>query len=163
MTEIAELARQLDRVEALLAEEPDATPVRAPRVSGWSVAEQLDHLLKIVHAQIGRMFERRQSRRGINLPGRVVLAIGRIPRGVGKSPEAVRGAPASRDELRDALTSARAKLDSLAADPELCAERRPLVGHPYFGGLTPREALRFLAIHTDHHLRIVERIRRGAS
>ena len=162
MTEIAELARQLDRVEALLAEEPDATLLRAPRVSGWSVAEQVDHLLKIVNVQVGRMFERRPSRRGINFPGRIVLAVGRIPRGVGKSPEAVRGTPAHRDDLRSALAAARARVAELAADRELCAERRPLVGHPYFGGLTPREALRFLAIHTDHHLRIVERIRRGA-
>jgi hypothetical protein len=163
MTRIAELARQLDRVAALLDEEPDATPLSAPRVSGWSVAEQVDHLLKIVVAQLGRMAERRQSRRGINLPGRIVLGIGRIPRGVGKSPEAVRGEPKSRDELRAALAAAREKLHGVAADAALCGDPRPLVGHPYFGGLTPGEALRFLAIHTDHHLRIVERIRRAAS
>jgi hypothetical protein len=162
MTEIATLAHQLDRVAALLAEDPDSTPLRASKVSGWSVAEQVDHLLKIVLVQLGRMAERRQSRRGINFAGRVVLGIGRIPRGIGRSPDAVRGEPKSRDELRAALAAARERLQGIAADGALCGDPRPLVGHPYFGGLTPREALRFLSIHTDHHLRIVERIRRAA-
>jgi hypothetical protein len=33
--------------------------------------------------------------------------------------------------------------------------------HPYFGGLTPVQTLRFLVVHTGHHLRIVADIRRA--
>ena len=162
MNEILALEREFDRIGALLAIEPDATTARAEKVSGWSVAEQVDHMLKVVLAQVDRLAERRPVKRGINLVGRIVLLRGRIPRGVGKSPERVLPAPRPRAELVEQLAAARGRLAALAADAELRADPRPLAPHPYFGGLTPRQALRFLAIHTDHHLRIVADIRRAA-
>jgi hypothetical protein len=162
MTELDRFDRQLERLAELLAEEPDATRLRAERVSGWSVAEQLDHVLRIVEAQLERLAERRVAKRGINLVGRIILGVGRIPRGVGKSPAPVRGTAKSRAELRAALAAARARLATLSADAALWGDPRPLAGHPYFGGLTPRQVLRFLEVHTDHHLRIVADIRRAA-
>ena len=163
MTQFAALEAQLDRIAALLATEPDPTPLRVERVSGWSVAEQVDHMLKIVAAQLGRLAERRPAKRGINWPGRIILACGRIPRGVGKTPEPVRGEARPRAELVAALAGARERLAAMSVDGDLWREKRPLAGHPYFGGLTPRQVLRFLAIHTDHHLRIVADIRRAAA
>ena len=163
MSELAALEAQLDRIATLLATEPDATPLRVERVSGWSVAEQVDHVLKIVSAQLGRLTERRPAKRGINWPGRIILAVGRIPRGVGKTPEPVRGEAKPRPELVAALAGARERLGAMAGDGDLWRDARPLAGHPYFGGLTPRQVLRFLVIHTDHHLRIVADIRRAAA
>ncbi len=160
MNELAALHTQLDRIARLLETEPDPTTVRAAKVSGWSVAEQLDHVLKIVSAQLGRLDERRPAKAGINLVGRIVLGLGRIPRGIGKSPAPVRGEQRSRAELVAALVAARERLERMAGDGALWNDPRPLAGHPYFGGLTPRRVLRFLAVHTDHHLRIVADIRR---
>lgn len=162
MNEVRAVHAQLDRIAALLDVDPDPTPVRVERVSGWSVAEQVDHVLKVVTAQLARLDERRPPPKGINLAGRIVLGIGRIPRGVGKSPAPVRGEARSRSELLAALGAARGRLERMAGDAALWNERRPLAGHPYFGGLTPRQVLRFLEIHTDHHLRIVAEIRRAA-
>lgn len=162
MNELQAVNAQLDRIAALLEVEPDATPLRVERVSGWSVAEQVDHVLKIVQAQLARLDERRPARTGINLVGRIILGIGRIPRGVGKSPAPVRGEVRTRPALIAALVATRERLERMAGDAALWSDPRPLAGHPYFGGLTPRQVLRFLAVHTDHHLRIVADIRRAA-
>ncbi len=163
MRELNALHLELDRVGLLLASEPDPTPLSAASVSGWSIAEQVDHLLKIVAAMLGRLEgEPKPRSRGINLAGRILFGIGRLPRGIGKSPEPVRGEAKPRAELLAALAAARQRLTALAERSTLWSELRPLVGHPYFGGLTPRQTLRFLAIHTDHHLRIVAAIRRAA-
>jgi len=162
MNELQAVHAQLDRIAALLESEPDPTPIRIEKVSGWSVAEQVDHMFKILDAQLGRLDERRPAKRGINLVGRIILGIGRIPRGVGKSPAPVRGELRTRPELVAALVATRERLERMAGDAALWNDPRPLAGHPYFGGLTPRQVLRFLAVHTDHHLRIVADIRRAA-
>jgi hypothetical protein len=161
-TELRRIGAQLHAVEALLDEGEEKLGRRAPRVSGWSVAEQLDHVTKVLEAALARLLaESPPLGQGINLVGRVLLAIGRIPRGVGKSPAAVRGAERSAAELRAAVERVRALLASVAADGSPLAGDRPVFRHPYFAGLTPGQTLRFLSVHTDHHLRIVADIRRA--
>ena len=163
MKELVEIEAQLDRIAGLLREEPDATVLRVESVSSWSVAEQLDHLLKILEAALGRLARAPQPvDRGINLVGRLLLACGRLPRGIGKSPEKLRGERRERNELAAQLDAVRALLRGLGAEAEIWRDRRPIVRHGYFGGLTALQAARFLAIHTDHHLRIVADIRRAS-
>jgi DinB superfamily len=163
MRELEQLEIQLERLGALLTEEPDATPLRVAGVSAWSVAEQVDHVLNVLDAGLGRLDgELVPLPRGINLTGRLLLGVGRLPRGVGKSPEPVRGESRPRAELVTRLVAVRVRLRGLGTQTEIWRDRRPLVRHPYFRGLTPRQGVRFLAIHTDHHLRIVADIRRAS-
>jgi len=163
MSEIQELDAQLARVAGLLREEPDATALRSESVSRWSIGEQLDHALQAVEVGLARLAEPGEPiRRGISLVGRILLRVGRLPRGVGKSPKAILPRPSNRADLATTLDEVRARLRSLAAQAEVWRSKRPVVLHPYFGGLTPRQTVRMLAVHTDHHLRIVHDIRRAA-
>jgi hypothetical protein len=162
-SETARLDAPLARVAALLAEEPDAMPVRVARVSLWSVGEQLDHLLKVLEAGLDRLEPPGEPlRRGINLAGRICLGVGRFPRGVGKSPARMRAEVRERADLAASLAAVRVRVGGLAGRDELWRSRTPVFKHPYFGGLDPRQAVRFLEVHTDHHLRIVADIRRAA-
>jgi hypothetical protein len=52
------------------------------------------------------------------------------------------------------LTKLEGKFDELTAG-HLADARGPIVPHPRFGGLRPAQALRFAAVHMDHHLRII--------
>ena len=53
MTEIERLEGQLDAIGRLVDEGDAALVRRAPRVSGWSVAQQLDHSLKVAMRSLG--------------------------------------------------------------------------------------------------------------
>jgi hypothetical protein len=126
------------------------------KISAWTPAEHLDHLIKVGTAMFNRLLQSDVKRltRGISPVGRIILTLGRIPRGLGKAPERVRGLRATAEELRASLEH----LDALLATfntTHLDAARGAIVPHPRFGGLTPAQTLRFAAIHNDHHLRII--------
>lgn len=166
MTDAERIRALLDRVEAMLGDESCELGARATRVSAWSVAQQLDHLLKVLEGSFGRMAKDREPNDpvpgGINLLGRLLLACGRIPRGRGKAPRGSEGEERSGAALAEALARVRAALARLEADAERLRSPIPVLRHPYFGGLDARQSLRMLAVHTDHHLRIVADIRRAA-
>ena len=86
----------------------------------------------------------------------VYALVRRIPRGRGKAPEAYRAADrvdgtrlrSLSDEVRSGVTAMRPEMERLGGV-------RGRFRHPVFGYLTPTEWLRFMAIHNDHHLRIM--------
>lgn len=161
MRDLDRIEGQLDRIAALAA--GDAFEERAARVSGWSVAEQLDHVTLVLASGTALLESPDESpERGINLLGRTLLTLGWLPRGVAKSPKGVRPVGASAGEIRERIEQVRQRLRSLRGRRELLEGRRPLFRHPYFGGLTPRQGVRFLAVHTHHHLKIVDEILRAA-
>ena len=158
--------RQLERLEeilaevtSILAEDEAALAASRPEISGWSIAEQLDHVLKVNSSVLTRIAEKPLALdKPINMIGRVVLAVGWIPRGKGRSPKSLRGVVATRNDLIAATARLRAQIDAVSND--LIARRDPVVPHPFFGGLTAEQALRFIVVHSAHHMKIVRDIRR---
>lgn len=160
--ELERIESQLRQVEALIAEGDEKLGRRAPKVSGWSVGEQLDHVLKVLDRSLGLLLTSDTALpKGVNLTGRLLLAVRRLPRGVGKSPTALRGAERPAGELREQAARIAPLLAKVREQPDRFARPTPIYPHPYFGGLDAARALRFLAVHTDHHLRIVADIRRA--
>ena len=160
---IGRLAGQLDEITRIVRFEPALLALRAERVSGWSIGQQVDHMLKVLEAG-QRLLEGPHPAlaRGINLLGRFVLLTRWIPRGVGKSPKSVLPVECAPAELAERSSRLRKLYCDTPLPAAVLAERNPVFPHPYFGGLTPVEGLRFLDIHTHHHLKIVTDIRRAA-
>ncbi|HYC87995.1 MAG TPA: DinB family protein [Thermoanaerobaculia bacterium] len=160
MGAVAELARireQLERIDALCRDARLFTVNE--RVSAWSPAEHVDHLLKVTKSILDRLPSDEAVPRGISLLGRAVLGLRWIPRGRGRTPERLTGKQCTPEELRARLTRvtmAAEGVDTAAVD----TARIPNVPHPRFGGLTPAQALRFVTVHTEHHLKIVRDILR---
>jgi hypothetical protein len=160
MGAVAELARirgQLERIDAL-CEDARLFTVNQ-RVSAWSPAEHVDHLLKVTKSILDRLPSDEAVPRGTSLFGRALLALRWIPRGLARAPERLTGKQCTPEELRARLTRvtmAVAAVDGAAVD----AARIRNVPHPRFGGLTPAQALRFATVHTEHHLKIVRDILR---
>ncbi|HEX6100887.1 MAG TPA: DinB family protein [Thermoanaerobaculia bacterium] len=146
---------QFERMRAL-ARSADLS-ARNERVSAWCLAEQLDHVTKVTLSVVNVLGNPDAPRLdgGINVLGRLVLWLNWIPRGVGKSPSRLRGAPAVAADLDGAIGRLTAAFDALPFDA-LRASRVPVVRHPRFGSLTPPQALRFLEVHTHHHLKIID-------
>jgi hypothetical protein len=160
--QLRSIGTHLQTITTLVDEGDEQLGRRAPQVSGWSVAEQLDHATKVLERGLGLIAaDSPRLDRGINLLGRLLLGLGRLPRGVGKSPAAVRGEERSAAQLRETVARIRELLERTDDAVAALAGRGPVLPHPYFGGLTPVQTLRFLVVHTDHHLRIVADIRRA--
>lgn len=84
----------------------------------------------------------------------IVFLINKIPRGKGKSPKTVQPQnEISQESLQKHIEISRKtiqELDSLA--------NNTFFKHPYFGDLKRKQAIRFLEIHTKHHLSIIDDI-----
>ena len=116
-----------------LAGGPEAElAARAPAVSGWSVAEQLEHLLLV-------------DRGVLKLMGRILDDPRPMPKAAVRT-----GIP----EIERGLRELAPRLGEL----ERSGGR---ARHPRLGGLGGRQWMRFLAVHHHHHLKIVRDIRRA--
>jgi hypothetical protein len=155
---------QLSELERLVEHEAATLDFRQPEISGWSVRQQVDHSVKVLALGLRALADDREPLpRGINLTGRLLLFLDWIPRGVGRSPRSVvpeePDAPAMLDEIRRLRAAYREP--ALAAHP-IFARRTPVFPHPYFGGLTAAQGLRFLGCHTHHHWKIILELRQAA-
>ena len=155
MAAVAELARlreQLQRAHDLCGHARLSSANE--RVSRWSPAEHVDHLLKVTKSILDLLASDEVVPRRISFLGRCVLALRWIPRGLGKAPQRLHGQPATVEELQRRLARVSAAL--AAVDPAVVdAVHIRNIPHPRFGGLTPAQALRFAAVHGEHHLKIV--------
>jgi hypothetical protein len=148
---LQEQVAEMRRLSAL----PDTQLFATCDVSHWTPSEHLDHSVKVMASVVRRLLKLDAERgRPLSAVGRLILLFGWIPRGRGKSPERLRGARVTREELFTALDALAGYLALLQAS-HLERGRGPIVPHPIFGGLTPPQAVRFAAIHTHHHLKIV--------
>jgi len=139
---------------------------RAPAVSGWSVAEHLEHLVladRAVLKGIGRILDdpRPDAAPDTNLLGKVVLRTGFMPRGRARTAAAYEPAAMPQAALHSAILEIDRGVRDLA--PRLGELERSggRARHLRFGGLGGRQWLRFLVVHHHHHLKIVRDIRRA--
>ncbi len=149
---LARIREQSARIRAILGTRELTAPVTQ---SAWCVAEHLDHTLKVTTStlQVLLKSELPPLPKGINLVGRMVLLFGWIPRGRGKAPEKLVGTTATSDELKTRLSELDDVIARVGAEPP--RDATPVLRHPMFGGLTFAQSLRFVAIHTAHHLKII--------
>lgn len=150
---------QFERLEQLVKRGDETLTLRADRVSGWSIGQQIDHILKANGAILaGVAAGKPQSGPAISLSGRMVLLMGFIPRGVGKSPERYIGTEVPAAELAQAIAEARQRLAGLRNEPARLASDELVIKHPRFGLLTASQAIHFAKIHAAHHLKIIQDI-----
>lgn len=154
---VRRLGALLDEIDAI-AQQDGSLSLQRRSVSAWSVAEQLDHAVRVCSSILGRIHQPAELvEKPLNLVGRLVILAGWIPRGKGKSPKSLLPLPCSREELRQSVSETRRLLDRVVAEAPAESKDR-IVRHPLFGGLTARQSLQFAIIHTHHHIRIVRDI-----
>ena len=123
--------------------------------SQWSISQHVDHCLLVMKAAMERLHDPKPTSRKKTLVGHVILAIGWIPRGRGKAPELVRGTLRDPKEVVSAISEIERQTSTHPA-AALANRNLRILKHPYFGGLTAEETLRFVAIHNRHHLKIIK-------
>jgi Protein of unknown function (DUF1569) len=127
------------------------------KISAWTVGMQAHHSLLAANVILGTLLESVPGEReeGRSLKRTVIMKLGKIPRGRGKSPDAaIPSEDISREELEKLLAAAQEKLKQTEnTAPDAWWE------HFIFGVMTRDTALKFLNIHTEHHLSLIDDIR----
>lgn len=136
----------------------------AAPASGWSYAEVYSHVLQVNRSSFIFMEEcirgnAIRSNKPLHWLTWLILLTGRFPPGKYEAPPRVADLvkPISREEARNMLIKVRKKLEELF--PKIAnASLNHKMKHPRLGLLNARQWLRFVRIHTAHHLKQLNRI-----
>lgn len=127
--------------------------VKNTEISKADVAWHLDHMLKTIN-RITEALERSDSSAydsSFSFTKIASLTAGFIPRGRAQSPQNVRPPEIILTEaIFKQLTEARKNIETLRN-----LEATTNFDHPVFGMLNKAQTIRFLEVHTDHHLKII--------
>ena len=93
----------------------------------------------------------------LNLKRSVVIMLGKIPRGRAKVPDSVR--PAEEIDM----VNIRGLIEKAKQKAEIFEKLNPhkFFTHPVFGDVQVKQARRIIAIHTHHHIKIINDMLRG--
>ena len=125
-------------------------------ISKTNVGWQLDHSLKVINRVCSILGKTKPSKykKNFNLARTVLFKIGSLPRGRAKAPEVVMPPELILDaDLYTQLETAKIHLKNIES-----LDEKAFFIHHIFGTLTKTKTMRFLEIHTKHHLKIVKDI-----
>lgn len=132
----------------------------ATKISNSSIAWQVDHSLRVI-TNICRALEKSNPadyKAKFSIVRAYIFLRGSIPRGRGKAPKiAVAQGEISIDEIKALLSLAREQIPKLQK-----LHKNAHFPHPYFGNLNLKPSMRFLEIHTEHHLKIIRDIKKAS-
>jgi DinB superfamily len=125
-------------------------------ISAGSVGWHIEHTLLVLNGVTNglKYSDPKAYKWSFDFKRIVVLTMGKIPRGRGKAPSATQPKETpSQDSLNELLQKVAKKLKDLDT-----LEPNHNFNHPVFGQLNTKQTVRFLAIHTQHHLDIIKDI-----
>jgi hypothetical protein len=142
------LSKQLDELESYIPQ----LEVRNNAISASTVGWQIEHDLLVISSVIVgvKRSEPSQYKWRFKPLKYVVLWRGVIPRGKVGAPKLVTPGEITRETLLAHITLCRQRIVELEK-----AEAGNFFTHPFFGDLKKKETLRFLYVHTEHHLKII--------
>lgn len=128
------------------------------RVSNSSIGWQIDHCLLVINGIISQLeiSNPTEFQPKWNFNKFIVFTTGKIPRGKARAPKIVTPVEvATAEELNSKIEFAKKNLLKLAT-----FSKNSFFKHPYFNDLNTKQTEKFLAIHTKHHLKIIQDILR---
>lgn len=119
---------------------------------GWHLEHSLLALIKMITAV--EHSNPADYKRKFNIKRSIVLTLGKIPRGRAKAPDSVKPVEAiNMDNIRGLIEKAKQKaalFENLSHDH--------FFTHPVFDDVKVKQARKIIAIHTHHHIKIINDI-----
>lgn len=145
------LHKQLDELESFIPQ----LDVRNEAISASTVGWQIEHDLLVISSVIeGVKRSDPASYKWRFKPLKyVILWRGVIPRGKVGAPKVVTPGEITPESLQAHIALCRQRLAELVQ-----VRNDHYFTHPFFGDLKKKETLRFLYVHTEHHLKIIKDI-----
>ena len=134
----------------------DRKDVRKATVSKSDVAWQIDHSLKVINLVSESLFKSDPNsyQSGFKIWRFILFNLNYIPRGRAKSPKIVRPPDnITTDTLTNQVSDAFENIERLTT-----ADEKAHFTHFVFGVLNRKRTIRFLHLHTNHHLKIIRDI-----
>ena len=125
-------------------------------VSKTSVGWHIDHSLKVINKVCETLIisNPKEFQQGFNLKRRIIFALGFFPRGKARSPKRVLPPEVILiSDLKSQLEEAKSNLKNIQELEEDC-----FFTHPIFKKLNKKQTLKFMGLHTNHHLKIIKDI-----
>ena len=130
------------------------------RISLWNTEQQLEHATQVLARVLTKLTN--ETTEPFESPlkpiAKLMLFLGHIPRGRAQAPDYVRPHKRPPGEILELIESTKQLLT------EIQVGKRQLTSagfhHGLLGYFNQKQWLRFLIVHTDHHLRIVRDIRK---
>lgn len=148
----------MKKLDAYLEELASYIPSMEKRnegISASTVGWQIEHSLMTIRFVVKGFLasDPSQFASKFNLTKTLILWTGKMPRGKARAPKYV-----LPDEFsEESLTKHILKTNETLAQVEN-AHPKQFVEHPYFGKINKKETMRFLEIHTLHHIKIIRDI-----
>lgn len=152
-------AKKIDVLKNLLIQIEKNIPFKDQKntqISKSDIGWQLDHALKVFNAvsEWTIKSDLKDYKWHFNFWRTLLFPIGYIPRGKAKAPKYVLPPKTiNTKDLQTQLHIAATHIETLKTLPE-----KAYFKHFVFGKLSKKQTLRFLQIHTNHHLKIVRDI-----
>lgn len=122
---------------------------------GWHIEHSLLALIKMISAVEHSNPEDYKWK--FNAKRTIVLFVNKFPRGRAKAPDAVKpGEVINKDTITPLLSKAKQKVELFEK-----LSKDKFFTHPVFGDLRVKQARKIIAIHTCHHIKIINDIIRG--
>ena len=153
---LPQLQMSLDELLIQLKEKLPLIDKKNEAVSGAAIGWHVQHSLMVINV-IVRSLESSNEKDytwKFNFLRTFILTIGKFPRGKVQSPKSVRPKEAySFDSLQSDFLTTEINVKKLETLPQ-----NAFFTHPIFGDLNLKPAIRFLKLHTVHHLKIINDI-----
>ncbi len=153
------ISKKVKKINTLL----DSVEVNIPhcntinqKISASNVGWHLEHILLTIDVIITTLSKSNPNdyKWKFNFMRIIVLTIKKFPRGRAKSPEIVKPKGNINDEsLANHLVKTRERIKELQT-----LNKNNFFKHPIFGELNLKQTIRFLEVHTQHHLNIINDI-----
>jgi len=128
-------------------------------VSASSIGWHIEHTLLTINkiAEATKASDARDYKWTFKPIKYIVFFTGKIPRGRAKNPKVVDPDFFNEDSLKIHIQKTKTTILEL-----IHLEKEKYFKHPFFGNLKLKNTIKFLEIHTSHHLKIIEEIQKAA-
>ncbi|MCX7551055.1 DUF1569 domain-containing protein [Xanthomarina sp. F2636L] len=148
--------KKLDQLINSLEKHIEHHEIVNPNVSKANIAWHIDHSFKVVNNVILALQSSDSTlyKNNFSLLGKLFFTLGFFPRGKAKAPKHVKPPEVIlKEDLLNQLQEARVHINII---PNL--DKNAFFKHPLFGDINKKRVHRFLELHTNHHLKIINAI-----
>lgn len=156
------MSNQLELIKQYI----DHADLKNEEISHWSIGQQIEHILltdkEVLQHIIHHFMFPPEEGNAINLLGYLMLYTGYIPRGKGNAPTNTIPKKRSKQNLYELYEQVSKLYQQTEEKKTLLDQSLYAFPHPYFGMLTIKQWIRFLNIHTKHHVKIIRELLRSS-